>query len=209
MNKLKFKILCKIKKPACRQAGMSYVELIVVLSIFATLSSVVMFNYGDFQDRVDIKNLASDIALKVVEAQKSSINGVLPIQYNPTDPMWLTWKPSYGIYFDATNIATTPLKSFYYFTDFNNTYLYNPAENITKNNYISNIDVCSASTCASGSGPINNPFSIIFKRPDSRANFVGATINASQYLQITVKSPKSNEAKALIKIYPSGRVQVN
>ena len=45
--------------------GMTYVELIVVLSIFAVLSSVAIFNYGSFQDKVDIKNLGSDIALKI------------------------------------------------------------------------------------------------------------------------------------------------
>ena len=47
---------------------MTYIELIVVLSIFAVMSSVVIFNYGLFQARIDIKNLASDIALKFVEA---------------------------------------------------------------------------------------------------------------------------------------------
>ncbi|WP_146755300.1 type II secretion system protein, partial [Shigella flexneri] len=60
------------------ERGMTYVELIVVLSIFATISSVVIFNYGAFQDRIDIKNLSSDIGLKIVEAQKSSLSGQLP-----------------------------------------------------------------------------------------------------------------------------------
>ena len=47
----------KIKK----NAGMTYVELIVVLSIFAVLSSVAVFNYSEFQTKVDIKNLANDL----------------------------------------------------------------------------------------------------------------------------------------------------
>ena len=57
--------------------GMTYVELIVVLSIFSIMTSVVLFNYGAFQAKVDIKNLASDIALKIVEAQKSALSGKL------------------------------------------------------------------------------------------------------------------------------------
>ena len=46
------KITQKNKKIANCQAGMNYVELIVVLSIFSLLSSVVLFNYGGFQAKV-------------------------------------------------------------------------------------------------------------------------------------------------------------
>ncbi|KKQ07855.1 MAG: hypothetical protein US18_C0006G0001, partial [Parcubacteria group bacterium GW2011_GWB1_36_5] len=59
----------KESKRIKKNRGMTYVELIVVLSIFAVMSSIVLFNYGEFQAKVDIKNLASDIALKIVEAQ--------------------------------------------------------------------------------------------------------------------------------------------
>ena len=82
-------------------AGMTYVELIVVLSIFSVLSSVAIYNYGDFQSSVDIKNLASDIALQIVKAQKDSLSGLLPLQEIKTD-----WKPSYGVYFDLSKGAT-------------------------------------------------------------------------------------------------------
>lgn len=181
---------------------MTYVELIVVLSIFSVLSSVVVFNYGDFQARIDIKNLASDIALKVVEAQKSSLSG------NLSTSSFGTNKPSYGVYF---NITTNPMQ-FIYFANLNNVNGYESGElildtvNITKGNYVSNIDKCSTSPCTSGSNPIN-VLSIAFIRPNSRAIFTGASIVGSEYIQITIKSPKG--ATALIKIYPSGRIQVN
>ena len=57
---------------------MTYVELIVVLSIFSVMTSVVLFNYNEFQAKIDIKVLANDIALKIVEAQKSALSGKLP-----------------------------------------------------------------------------------------------------------------------------------
>ena len=102
--------MIKFFKNYKRNQGMTYVELIVVLSIFASLSTVVMFNYNEFQERIDIKNLSSDIALKVVEAQKSSISGRLP----PSQPVGgQNWKPSYGVYLDHTPNN----KIFYYFTD--------------------------------------------------------------------------------------------
>ena len=180
--------------------GMSYVELIVVLAIFATISSVVVFNYGAFQSKVDINNLASDIALQVVQAQKSSISGLLPT-LTTVSP----WKPSYGVYF---NIATP--KQFIYFVDLNNANGYDTGEalntiNITKNNSISRIDSYVGATPTQ----IITPLSIVFKRPDSGAVFMlsGSPLTSVDYVQITIASPKG--ATAVIKLYPSGRVQIN
>ena len=123
---------------------MTIIELVVVLSIFAIISGVVIFNYGVFQAKVDIKNLASDIALQVVATQKASLSGLLPVQIPTVSP----WKPSYGVYF---NIVSDN-KSFIYFADLNDDAKYdglpctggNECLNkitITKNNYISDLRV--------------------------------------------------------------------
>lgn len=174
-------------------------ELIVVLSIFSVISSISMFNYGDFQARVDIRNLASDIALKVVEAQKSALSGKLSTQA-------FTFKPAYGVYF------TSPSTSFIYFADFNNINGYEVGAgetldtiNITKGNSIERIDICTNNPCTLVAS--TNSLSITFKRSDSSAVFTGASVTGSQYIQITIKSPKG--MTAVIKLYPSGRVQVN
>jgi prepilin-type N-terminal cleavage/methylation domain-containing protein len=198
-------------------AGMTYVELIVVLSIFAVMSSIVIFNYGEFQTRIDIKNLASDIALKIVEAQKSSLSG----NQNPNAPT--NWKPSYGVYFfdptsanDADGIAHN--KKFDYFADLDqNGIISNPSCSvttnecldkilITKDNSISKLEVVGA-----GCSAITD-LGLVFKRPNSRiamtSNNLPITCSSlSYYAQITIKSPKTT--KATIKIYPSGRIQVN
>jgi type II secretory pathway pseudopilin PulG len=190
-----------MNKKTKKNTGMSYVELIVVLSIFAVLSSVVIFNYGDFQAKVDIKNLASDIALQVVQAQKLSLSGLLPTQIPTVSP----WKPSYGVYFDIT----TP-KQFIYFVDLNNANGYEIGENlntfsITKNNSIYRIDSFVGATPTQ----IITPISIIFKRPDSGATFIknGLPLIGVDYIQITITSPRN--ITSLIKLYPSGRVQIN
>lgn len=195
------------------QAGMSYIELIVVLTIFAFMSSVILFNYGEFQAKVDIKNLASDIALKIIEAQKSSLSGKLPPSAQPP-----TWKPSYGVYFNLTAGANTGNKVFYYFTDLNQDKLFDygtygcPSNecleklNITKGNSISEIKVYYKS---GGSTVIPNDLQITFTRPNSEATFKSGTVFSGivSSFEITVVSPKSPTAK--INIYPSGRVQVN
>jgi len=190
----------KFSKKIKTNKGMSYVELIVVLSIFAILSSIAFYNYGNFQNNVDIKNLASDIASKIVEAQKASLNGVLPGGVAP----FLGWKPSYGVSFDVA----TP-GQFIYFTDLDNAGDRETLEtiSITKNNKISRIDKCTDNICPPTDSNSISSLAVFFKRPDSSAIFTGADVSGSEYIKITIESPKG--ATAFIKVYPSGRIQVN
>lgn len=204
-----------IKKIRNYQAGMTYVELIVVLSIFSIMSGIVMYNYQGFQAKVDIKNLASDIAIKIVEAQKSSKNGVLPLIFVSD-----TWKPSYGVYFDGVT-PPAPLREFIYFVDLSepsNGYdsgvaneMLDPIKIAKTNYFISKIERCDTEQCSSPTN-ITTPLSITFKRPNSEAVFYQTSgkleVTGSQYIQITVKSASEN-ATSLIKVYPSGRIQVN
>ena len=212
----------RLKRSFCRR-GFTYIELIVVLSIFAVMSSIVLFDYGGFQAKIDIKNLASNIALKIVTAQKSSLSGSLPPpQYAPSN--LLTWKPSYGVYFSKSTSKDTSggdNKDFIYFTDLDNT---TPPENgvldigesldtisITGENYISGINKCSDDVCSSPSSIAY--LSITFQRPYSGVIFkqtAGASlpIIGSQYIQISIASSRSSDTTANIDIYPSGRIQV-
>lgn len=190
------------------QAGMTYVELIVVLSIFSIMTSILLFNYKGFGAKVDIKILANDIASKIVEAQKSAISG----KWNVNAP--LNWKPSYGIYFDPSSSNN---KNFIYFADMvvqNNSYDSSSCPgtgecqdsiNITKGNYISHIDSYLGATPTS----ITNPLSVTFKRPDSSAIFSvnGVILSGFDYMQITVSSP--DLVSSTIKIFPSGRIQID
>ena len=205
-------------------AGMTYVELIVVLSIFATLTSVVLFNYGNFQARVDIKNLASDIALQIVQAQKSAIAGALP----PTPRTFGNGaKPAYGMYFNiGTGGANLSADSthFIYFADLDNSKTFDGSTcssiatneeclsqySITKNNTISDLSIFSTGVnCPNGTV---SDLTITFKRPDS-----GATITSSNYsldactvsyVQVTIVDAKGNNSTK-IKLYAPGRIQIN
>lgn len=107
MNKIKSALVKK-------NLGMTYVELIVVLSIMSIMSAVVLFNYQDFQTKVDMKNLSSEIAQKLTQAQKFSMSGEDVPLTKQVDKA-TNWKPSYGIFFSKNNT-----KKFTYFTDLNN-----------------------------------------------------------------------------------------
>lgn len=189
------------------QAGMTYVELIVVLSIFSIMTSILLFNYKGFGAKVDIKILANDIASRIVEAQKSAISG----KWNTNAP--LNWKPSYGIYFDPSSSNN---KNFIYFADLVQNNFYDSSScpgtgecqdniNITKGNYISHIDSYLGATPTS----ISSPLSITFKRPDSSAVFSvnGVVLSNFDYMQITVSSPEL--VSSTIKVFPSGRIQID
>lgn len=187
-----------------RQAGMSYVELIVVLSIFSLLSGIVIYNYGGFQARVDLKNLTSDIALKIVEAQDSSLSGKLP-------SFAFSEKPSYGVYFKDDD------QKFFYFADLNNNEQLDDVSctdaigecletiSIPKNFFIDSIGVLYLNSTILSP---QNDITINFSRPSSSAVFYTGSDkhNNVDYVQINVKSP--NSQTAFIKVYPSGRIQL-
>ncbi len=199
----------KIKNKVKYSRGMTYVELIVVLSIFATLSSVAIFNYGTFQSKVDVRSLASDIALKIVEAQKSSLSGKLHSAGSAS------WKPSYGVYFNLAAGTNTGDKVFYYFADLDQNKSYDELYScpggecleklsMAKGDRISGISVTGQGSC-SGITKLN----VVYTRPDSspkiNTNQPGCTSISGA--EITILSPKG--ASATIKVYVSGRIQVN
>ncbi len=190
-----------------KQKGMTYVELIVVLGIFAVLGGSVLLNYKSFQSKVDIKNLANDIAIKLVEAQKSSTSG----KWNTLAPV--NWSPSYGLYFHATS---TP-KSFISFADLDQNKNYDGLGVCPGNECLERVSILKGNSISSlkifyqdgTSTQILNDLHVTFTRPDPGATFMsttplGASIN---YLEITISSPQSLTAK--IKLYASGRIQIN
>lgn len=54
-------------------SGMTLIELLVVVVIFMVITSITIFNYGNFNSSVSIQNLADDIALSVRKAQGYAI----------------------------------------------------------------------------------------------------------------------------------------
>src|SRR3989338_5832996 len=168
-----------IKKIRNYNAGMTYVELIVVLSIFSVMTSIALFDYNKFQAKVDIKVLATDIS----------------------DP---DWKPSYGIYFDATAPS-----EFIYFANIDNNNYYDSSSDsildsitILKGNSISGLEAVGC--------PEVTDLSIVFRRPNSGALITSNGFSLSScisYARITITSPQSPTPN--IRVYPSGRIQIN
>jgi len=87
--------------------GFTLLELIVSISIFVIVSTVVLANYSKYSGRVSIENLAHEIAISIRQAQVFGQNirefGAGSNQF-----------PSYGVHFDSTN-----KNSFVFFADVN------------------------------------------------------------------------------------------
>lgn len=185
---------------------MTYVELIVVLSIFAIMSSIVMFNYRDFEARVEIRKLASDIALQIVQAQKNAMSGKQASSA-------FTSKPSYGIHFDLT--SQTNKEQFIYFADLDNDNSYDNSGEmigtpilITKGNLINNITVYDI--FSSGNSSYTN-LDLTFTRPNSgmALSSSGTKIDNVDYINIDIKAPDPSTIHSYIKAYSSGRIEIN
>ncbi len=195
---------------------MTYVELIVVLTIFSTLSSVVVFNYVAFQDKIDVKNLTSDIALKVVEAQKSSVSGRLPPSPQQSG-VTSSWRASYGLHFNLSDN-----KRFQFFTDVNQDGLYNSSDcpgNASNEECLDEVSIAKGgsisglSVLCQGDDSTKNlqDLMITFVRPSGSAILKSSSteidcMSGIAYVGISVISPR--DFTATVRIFPSGRIEL-
>jgi prepilin-type N-terminal cleavage/methylation domain-containing protein len=62
------------KKIFLKKEGFSLIEFVVVISIFAIMTSISMFNYGEQRVTIETNNLAQDVALTIRQAQVYGIS---------------------------------------------------------------------------------------------------------------------------------------
>ncbi len=215
------------------RSGFTIIEMLVVLAIFAVMSSIIIFNYPKFQAQIDIKNTATDVALQIVQAQRDAVNGKL----NGTKIVQDPWKPSYGVYFSKLSKFTGKYntneysnKGFIYYIDsYNFSSIYGCFFNsdvssssneclnqfiMQKGIYVSNLVV----NCNNGSNISLDTLDINFTRPTSSPKILDqsslldprpsycASSSGINYAEITLHSPQNLDA--YIDIYASGRVQI-
>lgn len=215
-----------------KKSGVTIIELMVVISIFAVISSTILVNYRDFSSSISTQNLADDIALSIRKAQGYAI-GVRG--YNNIFS-------GYGIHF-AINIngVVGPYygsnKLFILFANINpnnnNRYDYTGgdlkicgeplAENeclealsITSSNYISSIEVMIS---GGNKERLVDVLDISFNRPNPEPLFC-ARLNDDLsdqclygkdviYAKIIVSSLKDPDISKIIIIYNNGQISVS
>lgn len=100
------------------QAGVTLIEMLVVVAIIAVVSSVMMFNYSDFSTNVSVRTLSQEVALSIRKAQTyaTSVRSV-----DGTNIQDSSAYAGYGISFSTNDTATDPYlptsKQFVLFVD--------------------------------------------------------------------------------------------
>ncbi len=193
--------------------GMTFIELVIVIGIFATISGVVLFNFTGFSTNISVQNLAQDIALRIKNAQTAAISGKFNVGFIAPNV------PAYGVYFDITSPENQ--KKFVYFTDLDNDGFLTgqsacgtAGAECLEETTIQTGDIIEALCLNEESGSLNcgNPVDnlyISFKRPfpdtiiRSTSSFLPYQTNDAE---IKVRSPKG-VIKTII-VWPTGQVSV-
>lgn len=201
-----------------KTSGFTAIELTVVISIFAILSAIVLFNSNLFNSKIAFENLTSDIAINILQAQKEAVSG----KFNSLN--FGKSSPSYGIHFDTSSGKD---KMFTYFADlplFAQKGVYEPGSGcgfvpteclkeikIETGDHISLLCVNQKSggytTCVN---PVSD-LDIVFTRPFPKPNISSTTLpplpNNIYDAEITITSAKSGESRTIV-VWPTGQISV-
>lgn len=150
--------------------GFSLPELIIVIAIFAIISSIAMFNQGKLSSNVLLTNMAYEVGLAIREAQ------VYGIGVRSEDPSGTAFNGQFGAHFDINND-----KQIIVFADQNADGLYDSGEERymyefenRRGNRVSALCVgdLGGSPCTASIG--QNQVNILFRRPNP-SNLVSCT----------------------------------
>jgi prepilin-type N-terminal cleavage/methylation domain-containing protein len=181
-------------KQPLKNRGFSLVELLVVVSIFVIITSVVLFNQNKFSSDISNSNAAYAVALQIRQAQ---VYGTL-VNSNQN----ANFSSSYGVH--LTRNASGGVDNIVLFVDSNSNYTYDSGEPIVntytppEGNMIT--DVCvypNPDSHVNGkcfSDQSINTADIVFKRPDPDAiiNAYSTTVDTTYLLKNSANYGSNN-----------------
>jgi prepilin-type N-terminal cleavage/methylation domain-containing protein len=173
----------------------SLVELIVTVSIMTVILSVVLYNYGGFNDKLALSAGAQELAVSIRQAQAFGINvkesAVSSGQFNY----------AYGISFSNQ----TP-GSYYIYVDSNSNNKYDSGggelvERVDFKNGITINNICDSTTCPA-SGVTTMSVRFLRPNPDARIYFLnssGTVVSGPiSYGRVQLRSPKGTFSYVII-----------
>lgn len=186
--------------------GFTLVEFIVIMSIFAIMVGVSLFNFSGFRSAATLENLAHDIALSIRKVQIAS-GASRSIVGSPGE------EKARGIVFKKERSQLGFSNTFILFQDDqNNEYdeddLILDEISIQTNDIISSIGYGDDSSCDKVT-EITDDVSILFKRYDTVAKFSGNSpgIESASCIKITLTGAEADKTKSVI-ISRIGQVSV-
>ncbi len=221
-----------------QKQGVTFVELVIVISIFSIIAGTLLLNFSRFGRSITLQNLAQDIALQINSAQKEAISGRTNDLSALCDRTTQVCAPTYGVYIaaepDADNLIMgtyndgevgRTLLTFFDYKDPRNAML-NDGDNLCgtgtntecldnislgQGNYISAICVGLGNVCTDDISS-SSGLHIAFKRPFQDAIMHqddGETTGVKyNYARITVKSPNVDTPTKDIIITGLGQISI-
>jgi prepilin-type N-terminal cleavage/methylation domain-containing protein len=182
------------------QAGITLIEVMVSIAIFAIVTSIVLFNYSTFNANILVTNLAYEIALAVRQAQVYGLS--VKTETSSTETY------AYGIY-----VSVDDSKNIYLYADkggvigFDIDDIDNCGDPDSECQEIFTIrgDVSIDSLVVDNSDV--NRLDIIFKRPNPEALIYGDTDDRKQWAEIRIVSGRTGKSKA-INVNITGQISV-
>ncbi len=217
------------------ERGVTFIELVVVISIFSIIAGTLLVNFSRFGRNVTIQNLAQDIALQINEVQKEAISGRTSDLIADCNRIRSDCSPRYGIYITARDVGNTPnlgsyapgaagtslLKFIDYIGGEYNNVLDNGwspcgagvntecLDNISlgQGNYISAICVGPDTACSTDISSTMG-VNIVFKRPLPDAIITTDDGSPYKYVRITVTSPNADTPSRDIVVTSLGQISI-
>jgi len=208
---------------ACRPAGFTLIELMVVVSIMVLVTALILIRQSRFDSSTLLRSLAYSVALSVRQAQiyGSSVLGTSTLQANCVGNFNLSLGACYANAYGIDINLSTP-GNYVLFADLNNDGKYEAGESIktfTLNNGYSILDICATA----GGGTVYckadglTQLDIVFRRPNPEACFSsvlqsgvcapGATQYYSQAVLKLVNSADTTNTRS-VTVTQTGEVQV-
>jgi prepilin-type N-terminal cleavage/methylation domain-containing protein len=187
------------------ESGFTLVELLVTISIFVVMTSILLIKYGNFSQGTLLTNLAYDVALTIRTAQTYGVSvqgqtsgGIPDFTY------------AYGVHFDK---STGSNQQIILFVDLDKNGVYDTGEtvsvyNIKRGAKIAGFCVSITGICSAIDSNINY-VDISFLRPNPDAGICYNEINCNQqYLKIFVQSGDDNSVRS-VTIRRTGQISID
>jgi len=193
--------------------GFTLAEMLIVIAIVAVISTVVLFGYREFSDRLSLASAAQEIAIAIRESQAYGVS------VRETGSGTQDFDNAYGIYFDINNPTI-----YYLYSDLNDDQKYDHTndcideciskEQIRNGIYVSQI--CGTPFSGVSRCPVNPSvigINISFKRPnpDAKIRFTNPGYeffgNLYQTGGIVLMSPLGNTVT--INIENTGQISID
>ncbi len=194
--------------------GFTFVEFIVIISIFAVMSAIALFNFRGFRSSVGLNNLAYDIALEVKTAQTLGVSAPGADFFGGQQVVTMMFDYSGNSFTNAflsfREMSGSLLGSFDTGVDM-------PLRDSNlSGGIITDISICSTSSSCNS---LSDAVFISFQRPDPEPVITSASCGGNPptgyrfstchgTLMITLTDPAASSSNYAIYVEPSGQIRV-